>query len=96
MELEIMTFVISVPIPIPIPMLRFQSRDLQMAINYLGINIFYGSLITFIRLMMLTVITGFFLAKPSTLITFSNLWSAIIALCHNFFDATIRCSDNVV
>ena len=36
MELEIMAFVISVPIPIPfpipIPMLRFQCRDLQMAL----------------------------------------------------------------
>ena len=30
MELEIMTFVISVPIPVPIPMPRFQCRDLQM------------------------------------------------------------------
>ena len=37
MELEIMTFVISVSIPIlfpiPIPMPRFQCRDLQMAMN---------------------------------------------------------------
>ena len=36
MELEIITFVISVPIPIPTPMPRFQCRGLQMAIYHLG------------------------------------------------------------
>ena len=38
MELEIISFVISIPIPIPIPMPRFQCLGLQMATSIEEIN----------------------------------------------------------